>query len=608
MKIAVCIKQVPVVSRISFDYENKTIVREGVPLEVNPFDVLAIGRAVELKKETDSEVVVLTMGPPQARDALAYAIALGADRAIHLTDRAMAGSDTLATARSLAIALERESFDLILCGRNSSDSETGQVGPEVAELLSIPHVSRVSHLEYDNHTRSIKTRRETEEGYEIVRCPLPTLVTVTEGIGEERYPSRQELEAAKEGPIEEITAAQLSDDLSLLGAKGSPTWVADIRMIEPQRLGLVIEEPDPKVAAQKLAEAFQQRPRDLETHKEPQWNRYQGREGKAIWVVAESYPSGPRRVTLELLGKARELAEYTKGEVAVVLIGEQDEQIVKTMTAYGADRVYLLDNITLGHPIGPTFTAFLAKTIAERNPYAVLFPSDTNGRDVASRVAARLGLGLTGDCVDLEVNEDGELVQLKPALGGNVVAPILSRTRPYMSTLLPGILNPITPRWEAMAEIEIINSPTADEQVLEVLEVHKQEDARGIELESARIVLGVGMGIGGPENLPTIYKLARSIGATLSATRSVTDAGWLPKQVQLGLTGKAIAPEVYIALGVRGAFNHMVGIQRAGAIIAVNNNQRAPMFKGADFGIVGDWKEYLPPLIEALRPLLKNSE
>ena len=186
-------------SRIGFDYERKTIVREGVPLEVNSFDLLAVDRTVELGKEAGAEVVVFTMGPPQAREALVQCLAMGAHRAVHLTDRAMAGSDTLATARSLALALDREEFALILCGRSSNDAETGQVGPEIAELLHVPFVGNVRKLDYEGEGQSVLVERETEDGYELIRCPLPALVSVTEGLMEERFPSRSETEGCPAG-------------------------------------------------------------------------------------------------------------------------------------------------------------------------------------------------------------------------------------------------------------------------------------------------------------------------------------------------------------------------------------------------------------------------
>src|SRR5919106_1005710 len=193
MKIAVCVKYVPVVAQIKFDYENKTIIREGVPSEINPFDLLGLVRAVELKNGPGDQVVAISMGPPQAKEGLVQCLALGADRAVLLTDRALAGSDTLATARALSLALAQEKPDLIICGRNSTDAETGQVGPEIAELMGIPHVSQVCKLEYQIDTNSVVAERVTDEGYQVIECALPAVVCVTEGVAQERYPRRQEI-------------------------------------------------------------------------------------------------------------------------------------------------------------------------------------------------------------------------------------------------------------------------------------------------------------------------------------------------------------------------------------------------------------------------------
>ena len=610
MRIAVCIKQVPVLSRISFDYESKTIVREGVPLEVNSFDLLAVDRAVRLAKEAGGEVVVFTMGPPQARDALVQCLAMGAHRAVHLTDRAMAGSDTLATARSLSLALKREEQDLILCGRHSTDAETGQVGPELAQLLDLPYVSNARKLDYTPDSGAILVERQTDEGHEVIECPLPAVVSVTEGIMPERFPSRQDMQAAQENPsIEEVQAGQLSGDASLFGAAGSPTWVSEIRIIEPQRQGVVIEEEDPDVAARKLVEAFGGRPPAPIPTQRTTWQRYDGGRDRAIWVVGERVASGLRGITFELLGKARDLAETTRGEVVAILAGTGPEGESRELASQGADRVVVLEGTDSMHPAGLACTAALAEVMQEQAPYAVLFPSTANGRDVASRVAAALSLGLTGDCVDLEIDESGRLVQLKPALGGNVVAPVLSSTRPYMATLRPGLLSPVAPNLDLEAPVEVVQVPGSSRPDMRVLEVHQQSDAGGLDLERARVVLGVGMGIGGPENLPVVRALAQRLGAKLASTRSVADAGWLPRQLQVGLTGKAIAPDVYIAVGVRGDFNHMVGIQKARTIVAINDNpnpRRSPILQVADFSIVGDWRSYLPPLVEALAPLLNS--
>jgi electron transfer flavoprotein alpha/beta subunit len=197
VRIVVLIKQVPVVSDLAFDPATRTLKREGVRSEVSAFDVRALVRALTLRDEHGGEVVVLTMGPPPAREALEFCLALGADRAVHLVDRAFAGADTLATAHALALGLRREPFDLVLCGRVSVDAETGQVGPEVAELLDLPQVSCVRRLEVDVAAGRLRAERETDVGFESVECPLPALVSAAEDLAEERFPRRADREAAK---------------------------------------------------------------------------------------------------------------------------------------------------------------------------------------------------------------------------------------------------------------------------------------------------------------------------------------------------------------------------------------------------------------------------
>ena len=609
MKIVVCVKYVPVVARIQFDYENKTIIREGVPSEVNPFDMLGLVRAVELKSAPDDQVVALCMGPPQARDGLLECLALGADRAILLTDRALAGSDTLATARALSLALKKEAPDLIICGRNSADSETGQVGPETAELMDIPHVGQVSKLDLNADSNTIVTERLTDEGYQVIECPLPALVCVTEGVAEETFPNREQLAEAETKPLQEVTCAQLSPDSSQFGAEGSPTWVEEIRLVEPNRSGVIIEEEDPQVAAEQAASLLKERLAELDSadngsQTAQPTERFPSSRDKSIWVIAESWPADLAHVTLELLGKARELTSFTRSEVAAVLIGPARPDLNGQLAAYGADRVLVLDNTGKGPVWGRQVVQSLAAAVHQAQPYAVLFASTPDGRDLASRVAARLALGLTGDAIDLEIDEEGRLVQLKPALGGNVVAPILSKTLPNMVTLRPGLLTPVAPVVSSQAPVEAIAAASFDGPDVTVLEEHVQEDIGALELTQAQVVLGVGMGIGGPENLPQIQKLAHSINASLATTRNVTHEGWLPVQIQVGISGRSITPKVYLAVGIRGAFNHTVGIQKAGVILALNQNRRHAIFKSADFGIVGDWNEFLPPLIEALKPVL----
>ena len=608
MKTAVCMKYVPVIARIQFDYEAKTIIRDGVPSEVNPFDLLGLVRAVELKNSADDEVVVISMGPPGASEGLTNCVALGADRAVLVTDRALAGSDTLATSRALSLALQREKPDLIICGRNSTDGETGQVGPEIAELMGLPHVSSVRKLDLRDDGKAVIVERMTDEGFQVLECDLPAVICVTEGVAPELYPDKEQMERAEGIPVEQITCADLSSDLTQFGADGSPTWVDEIRLVEPNRLGVLLQEITPEDAAKQVTEALRQRLAELATESgdvgPAVLPRYPGSKDKSIWVVAESTQHGLAHVTMEMLGKARELTQFTKSEVAGVLIGIQNDAAVAELAAQGADRVLVLDNSQLGPVCGRAVGQAFAEAVQKEQPYAVLFAATADGRDLASRLAARLSLGLTGDAIDLEIDAEGRLVQLKPALGGNVMAPILSKTLPNLVTLRPGLLTPAALEPGVTAVVEQLPATTFDGPDVRLLDEQFQEDQMGITLARAQVVLGVGMGIGDAQNLAKVQELARSIGATIATTRDVVHEGWLPQQVQVGISGRTIAPMVYIAVGIRGAFNHTVGLQRSGVIIAINQNRRAVMFRSSDFGIVGAWEEFLPPLLDELRPIL----
>jgi electron transfer flavoprotein alpha subunit len=221
------------------------------------------------------------------------------------------------------------------------------------------------------------------------------------------------------------------------------------------------------------------------------------------------------------------------------------------------------------------------------------------GRDLAPRVAARLGLGLTGDCIDLDMDAGGRLVQHKPAFGGNVVAPILSRTSPEMATVRPGMLRARSPDPSRTATVERLPVQFPPPRVRVAFQSPAGAEGAA-SLDCADVVVGVGTGIGGPEGLLVIRQLARVLGAPVAATRDVVDAGWLPRHHQVGLTGRAIAPRLYIAVGIRGAMEHVVGIRRATAVVAINSDPKAPIFQNADLGIVGDWSRVVPCLIREL--------
>ena len=383
----------------------------------------------------------------------------------------------------------------------------------------------------------------------------------------------------------------------------------EIRLVEPNRMGVLLEDATPVDAAKQVSDSVRQRLAELAAETgssgEPvSLPRYPDGKAKSIWVVAETTNQGLAHVTLEMLGKARELTQTTESEVVAVLIAPEQGDTVAELASQGADRVLVLDNSELGPVFGMAVGNSLAEAVGKENPYAVLFAATADGRDLASRLAARLQLGLTGDAMDLEIDSEGRLVQLKPALGGNVIAPILSKTLPNLVTIRPGLLNPAVPEPGATAAVEQIPATPFNGPDIRLVREEFQEDQEGLALANAPVVMGIGMGVGSAENLAKVQEMARSVGATLGTTRDVIHEGWLPQQLQIGISGRTIAPTVYISVGIRGAFNHTVGLQRAGVIISINTNRRAVMFRSSDFGIVGTWEDFLPPLIEQLRPML----
>lgn len=612
MRIAVCIKQVPILAALHFDPFTKTIKRDGVRTEISSFDVRALLKAVDLKDRDGGEVVVITMGPPQARDALLEGLALGADRAIHLCDPAFAGADTLATARTLAAALKNERFDLILCGRASVDAETAQVGPEIAELLDLPQITATHSIVIDRTSRSLIAKRETDEGYETVSSSLPALVTAAEDLAPERFPTKADRENAAGKPIETMDLACLGLDTDLVGAAGSPTWVAELRSLETTRGARIIDAPTPEEAAKILARLLVLEHGLFGTwkvHEQPtigeiaqDLNRS---EAGDVWVVAEELGGNIRRVTLEMLSKASELAASLQSTVTALLIGHNLGQHHGQLAAHGADRVAVAD--------GPQFTPFdvemhaevVVRALQTSRAQVLLVPATSRGRDLAPRVAARLGLGLTGDCIDLGLDPNGRLLQYKPAFGGSIVAPILSRTLPAMATVRPGML--ARKELPVHRTAEVVALAADDVRTRRVTVLASQQTAAGAQrLDDAEIVVGLGRGIGGPDRLAAVQPLIDLLGAATCTTRDVTDAGWMPRQYQVGLTGRAIAPKLYFAVGIRGAFEHMVGVRRAGLIAAINKNAKAPVFKGADYGVVGDYAEVVPALCRHLEQLRRH--
>jgi electron transfer flavoprotein alpha/beta subunit len=319
-KIAVCVKQIPLIEDASFDPVTKTIRRDG-PTVMGSFDLNAVAYAIELAAQSGAQTTSVTMGPPQAQSSLLETLAMGIDRAVHLQDRAFAGSDTLATARALALWLKRESFDLILLGKYSLDAETGQVGPEIAESLGIAQITGIRNLTVEGEV--VRAERESDEGTEEVECALPALLTCAERTRRPPPLRPAALEAAKNKPLITINAAELSASTGQFGFAGSPTWVQGVQVQQaPGVQCKLIDAEDPKHAAREVVAELDRLGALAASHRERRRIAARIREpvpGKDVWVVCEgNLEQEITRGTLELLSAGDELASKLGGALVVV--------------------------------------------------------------------------------------------------------------------------------------------------------------------------------------------------------------------------------------------------------------------------------------------------
>jgi electron transfer flavoprotein alpha subunit len=319
--------------------------------------------------------------------------------------------------------------------------------------------------------------------------------------------------------------------------------------------------------------------------------------------VGEQKTDQLKSVTFELITAGRKIADALNQELAVVLIGNNIERFSEELEAYSPDKILLLEGEQTGAFIPEIHADALGSLILERHPAAILFGATYFGRDVAARLAAKLGLGLAADCTDLLVDDQERFVQVRPAFGGNLMATIYQPSaRPQLATLRPGMIKGRKPEDKKTPQTEKIQSklhPTNwSKTILKTVREVAEESGN---LDEADIVIGVGRGLGSKDSLGLVNELASLLHAAIGGSRGIVDAGWLPHNQQIGLTGRAISPKIYFAVGISGAIQHLVGVRTAKQIIAINSDPEAPIFKVATFGIVGDLFVTLPPLIKAIK-------
>ena len=337
-------------------------------------------------------------------------------------------------------------------------------------------------------------------------------------------------------------------------------------------------------------------------------------EYKGVAIFAQQVDNKLSSIAFELIGKAHELAADLGTEVTAVVLGSGIANLADELGEYGADKVVVIDNKELETYRTEPYAQALAAYINEYKPEIMLVGATAIGRDLGPTVSARVATGLTADCTSLEIGDfplqaregqeqkHNQLLMTRPAFGGNTIATIACPdNRPQMATVRPGVMQKLEKQAGRKAEVINFNPEIKpNNRFVEILNIVKNV-ATTVDIMDAKILVSGGRGVGSPENFKLLDDLAEVLGGTVSCSRAVVDAGWKPKDLQVGQTGKTVRPNVYFAIGISGAIQHTAGMEESDIIIAINKDETAPIFDVADYGIVGDLNKILPALTEALK-------
>ncbi|MBM3696319.1 MAG: electron transfer flavoprotein subunit beta [Actinobacteria bacterium] len=630
MNYIVLIKQVPDIRNIppdAWDWEKGTLRRGMLDTVCNELDRQALAFAAALRREQDGRVVVLTMGPPFATEVLRYALSICADGAVLLTDRKLGGADTPATAYPLSQSIrkiEREMFGgdrnyLIITGMQSVDGDTAQVPPQVAEELGIAHIAYATGFHHADG--ALQVTRITRHGKEVLSPDAyPALITVT-GWTEPPFASFGRTAWAFDQEIVTWNAEDVAADPARIGLTGSRTTVN--RIFSPKDVSTKDCEylTDMGRLAERIGQLYSARLSSQATAADA-GEEYRLPEDKAptfrgeVWVYAEADEGGLHPAAFELLGRAVSLAGSLNEKVGAVLLGAGVRPLAADLIAHGADKVYLAEHERLGHFSAIPYTETIGELIGAHRPQILLFAATPLGRELAPRVAYRTNSGLTADCTALDLIDlkragkeyTGILRQTRPALGGNIMASIITQNADIqMSTARPGVLQAL-PRDDSRRGEVIEHTPASPEGRSGLRLVSFEPVQATAQLSDAGVIVTGGGGLRTKENYDAyIRPLAAAMGRFLGvesmvgASRAAVERGMIDRGHQVGQTGQTVKPRVYVAVGVSGAVQHLTGMQSSDIVVAVNKDPKAPIFNVADLGVVGNLEESIPQLTEALR-------
>jgi electron transfer flavoprotein alpha subunit len=627
------IKQVPLPSEMRMG-EDGLMDRTKAKSIINIDCQFGLEAGLQLKKQNpDARLIVCSMGPKSFETSLRTAISMGYDEAYLLSDRKLGGSDTYATGLAISTMLRHLGFTkdsknpfIILAGRQTSDGDTAHVPSQVAENIGIPQATFVESVKPDG-TGKVIARRIIEGGYQLLKLPLPCVISLTPTGIPPRKPSLSGAIKARSLNITTFGIEDIGLGTEKIGINGSPTIVAKVVNIVSERPPVKMSEGHNEASLVDSLIANLEKGGNIMEKKEkaakkeidrPDFPFKDFRNGaRGIITWAEITNGKISRPSLELLTPARNLANQLGNDTKVMtlVIGKNVRPYAQTLIEHGSDEVILVENAKLEEYLVLPFSSIFEQVIKLRNPEIALFAATTSGRELAPRIGMKTDSGVTADCTGLEIGEYADrkekviythiLESRRPTYGESKLATILGFVCPQISTARAGTFE-VPERIEGRHGIVSDFTPVLNDKdfVTEILKTERGEG--GLQnLFDADIVISGGRGTT-VDNLGLIKALAEAlksqgINAEWACSRPVVDEGVAEYSRQIGQTGKTIRPIIYIAVGVSGAIQHIAGMKESEKIIAVDHNPKAHIFHFADFGIVGEYTDILPELIERVK-------
>jgi electron transfer flavoprotein alpha subunit len=629
-------KQVPLASEMRMG-DDGLMDRTKAKSIINIDCAYGLEAGLQLKNENpDAKLIVCSMGPPSFTESLTKALALGYDEAYLLSDRKLGGSDTYATGLAIATMLKHLGYGkgqnedyVIVAGRQTSDGDTAHVPSQVAENMKIPQGTFIETA--DLVDGKIQAKRIIEGGYQMMSMPIPCAMSFTPtGID----PRRPKLSGAIKARNSEIKIFSIDDiglgtdhiGLGTPGESGSPTIVSKVATIKSERaegkMGHTTEEFMTNFESGKNTLEVKEKKAKKEKKRDDSLRVIDFRDGASgILTWAEVVKGQISRPSLELLTPARNLANSLEDgtKVTTLIIGKDIGDLAKELISYGADEVVVVDDERLEEYRILPFSEIFAQVIKERNPEIALFAATTAGRELAPRIGVKTDSGVTADCTELIIGEHKHrnketkeqviyapiLESRRPTYGESKLATIIGFVCPQISTARAGTFAVPTKDDSRVGNISTFK-PTLDESEFAstIIETVIGE-AGGQALFEADIIVAGGRGTSS-DGMQLVKDLADALSsqglkAEWAASRVMVDEGVSEYAKQIGQTGKTVRPKVYIAIGISGAVQHVAGIKESETIIAINNNAKETIFANSDFGIVGEYEDIVPELIEKVK-------